>query len=187
MFYRYLIGIVLSMTSVLCAAQGEQPDSLTAPPASSERSDSIYRYSVELNGAASTGEHTPFWLANNRFGLSSIKKTNGYLRASFFREERRDKPFSWDFGVDLAVAGGYTSTFIIQQLYGAVHYRCLDLSIGSRESTSGMVNPEFRRPALLCQCPPYSSGPPWNRALHLYPMDKESACRERLHIARCIH
>ncbi len=133
MFYRYLIGIVLSMTSVLCAAQGEQPDSLTAPPASSERSDSIYRYSVELNGAASTGEHTPFWLANNRFGLSSIKKTNGYLRASFFREERRDKPFSWDFGVDLAVAGGYTSTFIIQQLYGAVHYRCLDLSIGSRE------------------------------------------------------
>lgn len=149
MFYRYLIGIVLSMTSVLCAAQPEQPDSLPAPPASSEGSDSIYRYSVELNGAASTGEHTPFWLANNRFGLSSIKKTNGYLRASFFREERRDKPFSWDFGVDLAVAGGYTSTFIIQQLYGAVHYRCLDLSVGSRESTSGMVNPELSSGDLL--------------------------------------
>ncbi|MCM1483831.1 MAG: capsule assembly Wzi family protein [Muribaculaceae bacterium] len=111
--------------------------------------DSTYRYRVELNGALSTGEHTPFWLVNNRFGLGSIKKTNGYLRAQFIKEERHDKPFTWDFGADLAVAGGYTSTFIIQQLYGAAHYRCLDLTVGSKEMASQMVNPELSSGDML--------------------------------------
>lgn len=111
--------------------------------------DSLYRYSVEFNGAAASGEHTPFWLVSNRFGLSSIEKTNGYLRASLIREEKHGNGLTWDFGADVAVAENYTSTFVIQQLYGALHYRCLDLTVGSKELRSEMVNPELSSGDML--------------------------------------
>lgn len=111
--------------------------------------DSIYHYDIELNGAFARGAHTPFWLVNNRFGLSSIKKVNGHMRAGFFREDNHSKPFGYSFGADLAVAGGYTSTFIIQQLYGGIRYKCLDLTVGSRETRSQMVNPELSSGDLL--------------------------------------
>ncbi len=102
--------------------------------------DSTYRYRVEANASISSGDHTPFWLMNNRFGLSSIEKSNGYLRAGLFREMKYDRRFSWDFGVDLAVAYNYSSTFIVQQLYGGVRYRSLNLTIGSKERQEGLVN-----------------------------------------------
>ena len=111
--------------------------------------DSIYHYNIEINGALAKGQHTPFWLVNNRFGLSSIKKANGYLRAGFFREDNRKKRFDYSFGADLAVATGYTSTFIIQQLYGDVRYRSLNLTVGSRETRSQIVNPELSSGDLL--------------------------------------
>lgn len=139
-----LITMTLAAACFFSAGANEPADS-----ASAQRPDSTYRWSAEMNGALSHGQHTPFWLVNNRFGLSSIKKTNGYIRASFFREEKHDRPFTWDFGVDLAVAGGYTSTFIIQQLYGAAHYRCLDLTVGSKEMTGGVTDPELSSGDLL--------------------------------------
>lgn len=102
--------------------------------------DSTYRYNVEAAASLSSGEHTPFWLLNNRFGLSSIEKSNGYLRAGLFKEMKYDRRFSWNFGVDLAVAYNFTSSFIVQQLYAGVRYRSLDLTIGSKERQEGVVN-----------------------------------------------
>lgn len=115
----------------------------------SSRRDSIYHYDIEFNAAIAHGSHNPFWLVNNRFGLSSIKKANGYLRAGFFREDKRDKRFDYSFGADLAVASGYTSTFIIQQLYADIRYRSVNLTIGSRETDSQMVDPELSSGDLL--------------------------------------
>lgn len=101
----------------------------------------LYHWGVELNGTASGGDFTPLWLVSNRQGLSSVKKTNGYLRAGFFRESQYDRRFSWNFGVDLAGAAHYTSSFVIQQLYAGVRYRCLDLTIGAKEHRSEFVDP----------------------------------------------
>ena len=89
-------------------------------------------YRAETGVSFSGGEHTPFWLTANKQGFSSIEKNNGYLRAGVFRELEKDKPFSYAFGVDLAVAYNFTSTFIVQQLYADFKYRCLGLSIGSK-------------------------------------------------------
>ena len=98
-------------------------------------------YRTETGVSFSGGEHTPFWLIANKQGLSSIEKNNGYLRAGVFRELENDTPFSYAFGVDLAVAYNFTSTFVVQQLYADLKYRCLGLSIGSKERHSEFNNP----------------------------------------------
>ncbi|MFR8356153.1 MAG: hypothetical protein ACLVEJ_11210 [Parabacteroides sp.] len=97
-------------------------------------------YRAETGVSFSGGEHTPFWLTANKQGLSSIEKNNGYLRAGVFRELESDKRFSYAFGADLAVAYNFTSTFVVQQLYADLKYRCLGLSIGSKERHSEFNN-----------------------------------------------
>ena len=114
-----------------------------------ESTDSLYHYHAEAAATFSSGDRTPFWLTNNRFGLSSTEKNNGYLRAGFFREMQYDRRFSWEFGADLAVAYNFTSTFIVQQLYAGVRYRSLNLSLGSREWTSGIVDAELSSGDML--------------------------------------
>ncbi|MDE7411802.1 MAG: hypothetical protein K2M94_07165, partial [Paramuribaculum sp.] len=69
--------------------------------------DSTYHYSAEVIASFSSGKNTPFWLVNNRFGLSSLKKNSGYLRAALFKDMKYDRRFSWDFGGELAVAWNY--------------------------------------------------------------------------------
>ncbi len=95
--------------------------------------DSLLVYGVETTVSFSGGKNTPFWLVNNRQGLSSVKKDNGYVRASLFKLTEGDKRFSWGAGVDLAAAYDFTSSFIVQQLYGEVRYRCLGAVLGSKE------------------------------------------------------
>lgn len=69
------------------------------PQLSAEIPDSTYRFSAETNISFSTGHHTPFWLANNRFGLSSIEKNNGYVRGAIFKDsELEKKKFTWGAG-----------------------------------------------------------------------------------------
>lgn len=97
-----------------------------------EWSDSI-RYRGEIGMSLAGGEHTPFWLMNNRYGLSSVNKNNGYLRLGAFHDMDREKRFSWGAGVDLAVAARFSSVFVVQQLYAEARYRCLDLMVGSKE------------------------------------------------------
>ncbi len=112
-------------------------------------SDSAYHYEVELNGSAATGDFTPFYLTANRMGLSSIKRNNGYIRAGFFKENSYDSRFSWNFGIDLAGAAHYTSAFIVQQLYAGVRYRSLDLTVGSKEMHSGIVDRQLSSGDML--------------------------------------
>ena len=110
------------------------------PVADKERSP--YHWRAEAM-ASTASNHTPFWLLDNRWGLGSIKKNNGYLRGSFFRDMQHDERFSWGFGVDLAVPYNFTSHFVVQQLYGEVRWRCLELTIGSKQRYMGVVNQEL--------------------------------------------
>ena len=82
-----------------------------------------WTYMAEIQGALSSGEHTPFWLMNNRQGLSSIEKRNGYLRAAIYRRPDSVGRFRWGVGADMAVPFGYTSHCVEQQLYGELRYR----------------------------------------------------------------
>ncbi len=111
--------------------------------------DSVYRYSAEANATFSEGHHSPFWLSANKYGLSSIKRNNGYLRAGIFRDIDYTPRWDWSFGADFAVGYDLTSTFVIQQLYGSIRWRCLQLTIGSREHTEGFVDERLSSGDLL--------------------------------------
>lgn len=100
-------------------------------------------YAVETGISFSGGEHTPLWLNAGKYGLSSIEKNNGYLRAGIFRPLEEDKRFSYAFGVDIAGAYHFTSPFIIQQAYVDLKWYCLGLSIGSKERPMELKNQEL--------------------------------------------
>lgn len=97
-------------------------------------------YSVGTEVSFSGGEHTPLWLTANKQGLSSIKKNSGYLRAGLFRPFETDKRFSYALGLDVAAAYNFTSSFIIQQVYVDLKYRCLGMTVGSKEYAGELKN-----------------------------------------------
>lgn len=102
------------------------------------------RYFAETQASFSDGKHTPFWLVNNRQGLSSIEKNSGYVRAGVFRDlDSTDHRFRWAAGIDLAGCWNYTSSFVVQQLYFEARYRSLGLLVGSKETESLICNPKL--------------------------------------------
>ena len=116
--------------------------SASAFKANAEWNDSI-RYHAEIGATFSGGQHTPFWMANNQYGLSSITRNNGYLRAGVFHDMDTTRRFTWGAGADLAVAARFTSVFVVQQLYGEVKYRCLNLMVGQKELNGFMHNSDL--------------------------------------------
>ena len=78
---------------------------------------------------------TPLWLNANKYGLSSVDKSNGYGRVGAFRPLQTDsaRRWAWSAGADIAVAGGYTSTLIVHQAYAEVRWLKGLLTVGSKE------------------------------------------------------
>lgn len=99
---------------------------------------------TEVQGSFSSG-NTPLWLNANKYGLSSLKSSNGYLRVGAERLAANDSARLWRFGygADVAVPVGYTSKFIIQQLYAEFQYKLGTLTIGQREQPMQMLNNEL--------------------------------------------
>lgn len=97
---------------------------------------------TEAQLTASDGEHTPLWLNANKYGLSSLDKTNGYLRAGVFKSLQEDSSRIWrnSFGLDVAVADGFTSTLVVQQAYGEVAWKKGLLTIGCKEQPMELKN-----------------------------------------------
>ena len=61
-------------------------------------------YRVEIQGSFSDGK-TPLWLNANKYGLSSLDKTNGYVRGAIIRQINTDSARRWGigYGIDVAV------------------------------------------------------------------------------------
>ena len=87
----------------------------------------------ELQMSASTNL-TPLWLNANRYGLSSLRSTNGYVRGRVERPLCVDANKEWGmgYGLDLAVPLHYTSDFVIQQCYAEVRYKHGILTLGQK-------------------------------------------------------
>jgi hypothetical protein len=93
---------------------------------------------AEFGASVHSGDHTPLWLVSNRHGLSSLRNYT-YLRGgAFYRDTLRS--WQWRAGVDLAATTGFTSTFVVQQAYLDLQYRRLELSVGSKEYDSPLLN-----------------------------------------------
>lgn len=92
--------------------------------------------------ASVSDSKTPLWLNANKYGLSSLDKTNGYVRLSALRPAEADsaRRWKWGYGVDVAVAANYTSNLVVQQVYGEVAWKHGMLSVGAKEYPMEMKN-----------------------------------------------
>lgn len=96
---------------------------------------------VEYAATVHTGDNTPLWQVSNRQGLASLDN-NTYLRgAAFYEYDVKDWRFNT--GLDMAVAAGFTSTFVLQQAYLDVDYKWLRLSMGSKEMEAPLLNQQL--------------------------------------------
>lgn len=101
-------------------------------------------YSVEGQVSASDGD-TPLWLTANKYGLSSVDNSNGYLRVGIFRDVKADSAYKWriGYGADVAAAYNYTSTAVVQQLYADFDYKLVRLTVGAKQQPMALKNAEL--------------------------------------------
>ena len=89
---------------------------------------------VEMQSSFSDGT-TPLWLNANRYGMSSLSSTNGFVRVKAERPLQCDSSRIWGVGyaADVAAANHFSSDVLLQQLYLKIRYRKASLTIGQRE------------------------------------------------------
>lgn len=99
-------------------------------------------YSISAEISTADGDYTPLWLSSNKYGLSSLETTNGYLRAGIERPLNVDESRRWGigYGIDLVGAANYTSSFIVQQAYFEVRWLNGVLTVGSKEQPMELKN-----------------------------------------------
>ena len=130
---RIVFSTLLIIGSLLTAQAQERSlfDSLT--------------YRAELQGTVSGGDHNPLWLHSNKYGLSSLKNTNGYLRGAIERPLSLDNGRKWGigYGLDVAVAAGFTSKLIVQQAFVEARWLKGTLTVGAKEYPMELKNQEL--------------------------------------------
>ncbi|MGN0086333.1 MAG: capsule assembly Wzi family protein [Alloprevotella sp.] len=107
-------------------------------------------YKAEAQVTACSDGDAPLWLNANRHGLSSTDDQNGYFRVALSRPAQADTASKWrlGYGLDLAAAYNYSSTFVVQQLYADFEYRIMRLSVGAKEQPAAFRNAGLSSGAL---------------------------------------
>lgn len=98
-------------------------------------------YNVEMQ-ATSSNDKTPLWLNANKYGLSSLERNNGYLRAAVIRPLRTDSAHRWGmgFGLDMAVPYNFTSNVVVQQAFVEARWLHGTISVGSKQYPMELKN-----------------------------------------------
>ncbi len=98
-------------------------------------------YGAEIE-ASVANNHTPLWLHANRYGLSSLERNNGYLRASIIRPLSVDSVRRWaiGYGIDVALTYHHTARAIVQQAFLEARWLHGVLSVGSKEYPMQLKN-----------------------------------------------
>jgi len=99
-------------------------------------------YRAEAQASLSTGDFSPLWLNANKYGLSSLKTTNGFLRGSLQRQLKVDEGRKWGlgYGIDVVLAAGFTSTVVVQQAYVEGRWLKGTLTVGAKEFAMELKN-----------------------------------------------
>lgn len=102
-------------------------------------------YRTEMQTTLAGGDHTPLWLNANKYGLSSLKTANAYVRGALVRPLSADEGRKWGlgYGADIAVAAGFTSTLVVQQAYVEGRWLKGTLTIGAKEQPMELKNQEL--------------------------------------------
>ena len=99
-------------------------------------------YKVSAEASATHGDRTPLWLNANKYGLSSLEKYNGHVRAGVIRPLAVDSARKWGvgYGIDVAGAFRYTSKAIVQQAFVEGRWHRGVLTVGSKEYPMELKN-----------------------------------------------
>lgn len=119
-------------------AQGNSGDSLSM--------------ALEMQGSFSNSK-TPLWLNANKYGLSSLTASNGYVRGiATYNKDFLDGDLDLQVGADVALPVGYkiqgynshyTQKFIIQQAFVEMNWKYGVLTIGSKQQPMELKNNEL--------------------------------------------
>lgn len=115
---------------------------------------------AEFSGTISNNHYSPYWMANNRYGLSCVEDNWAVMRLGAFHdiggsEANSYNPFGlidnntlkstkkWQtgWGADFAYISGTDARMVVQQLYADIQYKKVRLSIGAKERMSEGLNP----------------------------------------------
>lgn len=136
----FLSVIVLSSGSTICYAQDNDANT-NATSYRVETFVSVAKGTEKpywLNNSLFSvrNSNAPFWMVSNRYGKVPLTANNGYLNAGIFHQQKINKDFRWNAGLDLvAAAPRYDHKNIyVQQLYAELGFKSLLLSIGSKEN-----------------------------------------------------
>lgn len=90
-----------------------------------------YVYETQISVSNSK---TPLWLNANKYGLSSLDRSNGYVRAAIGRDVHLDdaRKVGVGYGLDIALPYNYDVKVAIQQLYAEFRYKRLSFTLGSK-------------------------------------------------------
>lgn len=95
-------------------------------------------YHIEMFGSAARGKYTPFWMVSNQYGAVPLQAQNAYLRAGVFHNQSFHNGLHWSVGADLLAATPRHKTVYVQQLFTSLQYKCLNLTIGSKENYASL-------------------------------------------------
>ncbi len=100
---------------------------------------------VEAQATVANGDHAPLWLTANRYGLSTLETWGGYVRGTVSRQLSADGNRRWGigYGLDLAVADGFTSRFVVQQAFIEACWLKGVLTVGAKEQPMELKNQEL--------------------------------------------
>ncbi len=113
--------------------------SFTAIAQSQETINTTY-YNAEIFGSAATGDNTPFWMVNNRYGVVPQEAGNGYLNIGIYHNQIINKDFHWSAGLNAIGAAPRYRNVYIQQLFAEIGYKSLLLTVGSKEQYHSLWN-----------------------------------------------
>ncbi|MCF0196596.1 MAG: hypothetical protein HUK03_05100 [Bacteroidaceae bacterium] len=100
------------------------------------------QFHTSATGVASSGDTSPFWFSNNRYGLGTPNNNFGYVRVRAKRDAEEDSLRHWriGYGADVVGAVGMQSYFNIQQLYADFQWKMIRLSVGQKERPLELKN-----------------------------------------------
>lgn len=119
--------------------------SVLAQPGSSFR---IHTFVAETGGVIS-GDHTPFWLRANQYGIVPTTGSVSTLRLgaySPYRVSRTDsinpKPrrFDWGYGLNAVGNAGNTSQLLVSEAYVKVRFHQIECYAGRRREVVGLTD-----------------------------------------------
>lgn len=97
-------------------------------------------YRVDAFSSLANKDNSPFWIANNTYGVVPLKSRSAHARTNFFWEKHINKGLRINFGLDIEGAINHSAPLFIQQMYSAISYKLFYLCIGSKEYYNSMLN-----------------------------------------------